>query len=131
LKRPEQEIQIAVMKHVRIRSMPGVFCFHVPNAGKRSMFVGSIMKQIGVVAGVPDLIFLYRGQSFGLELKASKQQKASDEQVAALNAMEVAGARTAIAHSLDEALITLECWGILRRNSSHRVPDLEGIAETA
>lgn len=36
-----------------------------------------------------------------------------------MNDMEVAGARVAVACSLDEALVTLECWGVLRRNRNH------------
>lgn len=118
--RPEQDIQIAVMEHIRRRAMPGVFAFHVPNARKTSMHVGRIHKKLGIVAGVPDLVILYAAQSFGLELKAGKGKRfaPSAEQVAAINAMQMAGARTAVAGSLDEALVTLECWGILRRDKA-------------
>lgn len=115
MKRPEQEIQRAVFKHLAARSMPGVFAFHCPNGGKRSKIEAAIFKGLGVRSGVPDVIIFYRAQIFGLELKAS-DGRLSPNQRQAMNEMEVAGARTAVAKSLDEALITLECWGVLRRN---------------
>lgn len=122
MRRPEQDIQIQVVRHLTARSMPGVFYFHVPNERKTTNFLGRINKRIGVVAGVPDLILLYRSQIFGLELKAGTGKKfaPSDAQVAAMNAMEVAGARCAVAGSVEEALYTLECWGVLRRDKSMR-----------
>lgn len=118
--RPEQDIQIGVMNHIRLRANAGVFAFHVPNARKSSNYVGKINKKLGIVSGVPDLIIMHRAQVFGLELKAGtgKRYEPSAEQNAAMNAMQVAGARTAVAGSLDEALYTLECWGVLKRNHS-------------
>ena len=121
MKRPEQQIHKAVVQNLAARSMPGVFYFHPANGGKRGIIEAKIFKSLGVRAGVPDLIVLYRSQVFGLELKATNG-RVTPLQRQTLNDMEVAGARTAVAHSLDEALITLECWGILRRdNSSNRV----------
>lgn len=117
MKRPEQDIQRAVFQHLRARSMPGVFAFHVPNGGWRSKVEAAIMKGLGVRSGVPDVIVFYRAQIFGLELKA-KGGRLSPTQRQALNDMEVAGARTHVASSLDEALFTLECWGVIRRDQS-------------
>lgn len=130
MKRPEQEIHKAVVAHLNWRAMPGVFFFHPANGGRRSKVEGAIFKGLGVKSGVPDLIIFYRSQIFGLEIKASKG-RLSPSQRDCIDAMEVAGARTAIAHGLDEALITLECWGVLRRDSSNRVPDLKGARENA
>jgi hypothetical protein len=39
--------------------LPGVECWHTPNGGeRRSAFEGMRLKEIGVTAGVPDLLFL-------------------------------------------------------------------------
>jgi hypothetical protein len=119
MNRPEQAIQRAVFQHIRARSMPGVFAFHPFNGGKRSAVEAAIYKGLGARAGLPDIIVFYRGQIFGLELKAAKG-RVSPVQRQTLNEMEVAGARTHIVKSLDEALITLESWGILRRNEAWR-----------
>ena len=43
--------------------------FHVPNGGARSSREGSMLKKVGVVPGVSDLIFLYRGQAYFIEMK--------------------------------------------------------------
>jgi hypothetical protein len=127
MKRPEEQIHRAVISHLAIRSMPGVFYFHPANGGRRTKAEAGIFKALGVRAGVPDLIVLYRSQVFGLELKAATGEL-TPLQRQTLNDMEVAGARTAVAHSLDEALVTLECWGVLRRdNSIHRVHETNQI----
>jgi hypothetical protein len=97
--------------------MPGVFYFHPANGGRRTKAEAGIFKALGVRAGVPDVIIFHRSQIFGLELKATKGRLTPLQQQT-LNEMEVAGARTAVAHSLDEALVTLECWGVLRRAAS-------------
>ena len=129
MKRPEQQIHKAVVSHLNWRAMPGVFFFHPPNGGFRSKTEAAIFKGLGVKSGVPDLIIFYKAQIFGLELKAT-YGRLSPSQRLCMDAMELAGARVSIAHSLDEALITLECWGVLRRELN-RVPVLKGTAESA
>jgi hypothetical protein len=48
---------------------PGVVYWHTPNSGEgRSAFQGKILKQQGVKAGIPDLLFLWGGL-YGLEMK--------------------------------------------------------------
>lgn len=114
MKRPEQAIHKAVVSHLNARSYPGTFFFHPANGGKRTPFEARLFKALGVVAGVPDLIILKGGHVFALELKsATGRLLPSQEQT--IWAMHAAGAEIAIAKSLDEALVTLECWGVLRR----------------
>ncbi len=110
---PEAKIQRAVFEHLRTRAAPGVFAFHVPNGGYRRPIEAAIMKGLGVVAGVPDVICIARGRIYALELK-SEAGKASPEQRGAIAAMEAAGAVCAVAHGLDSALARLEGWGLLR-----------------
>jgi hypothetical protein len=111
----EQQIHIAVVSHLRMRANEGVFFFHCPNGGKRSWSEGKAFKQMGVVAGVPDLIILKAGECFCLELKAMGGRVQPSQRLAHA-AMQEAGATTAIARGLEEALITLETWGIIRRD---------------
>lgn len=117
MKRPEQDIHRSVVAHLKSRAMPGVFFFHSPNGGKRNAIEAKIFKGLGVRAGIPDVLIFYRAQIFGLELKAGNG-RVSPAQLATMNDMEVAGARVAVARSLDEALITLEYWGVLRRDNN-------------
>lgn len=58
--------------------------FHVPNGGKRSKRESNKFKAMGVVAGIPDLVLLWKGRLYGFELKAEKG-KQSDEQAEAEN----------------------------------------------
>lgn len=47
--------------------------FHVPNGGSRSASEGNRLKAMGVVAGVPDFIYISRiGGIIGIELKVGK-----------------------------------------------------------
>jgi hypothetical protein len=116
-RRPEDAIQRAVFQHLRARAAPGVFAFHPANGGYRKPVEAAIMKGLGVVAGVPDVIVIHEGRVYGLELKAPGG-RATPKQLAALAAMEAAGAYTCIAENLDRALEVLERWRILRGRAS-------------
>jgi hypothetical protein len=115
--RPEAAIQRAVFQHLRARAAPGVFAFHPANGGYRKPIEAAILKGLGVVAGVPDVIVIYQGLCFALELKA-EGGRPTDKQLATIAAMEAAGAFTAIAEGLDRALACLEAWGLLRGRAS-------------
>jgi hypothetical protein len=69
-RRPEDQIQRAVLEHLRIRGARDAFAFAVPNGGGRSPIEAAIMKGLGIRAGVPDLIIIHVGKTYGLELKA-------------------------------------------------------------
>ena len=111
----EAEIHKAVVQHLNVRAEPGVFWFHPANGGKRSFSEGKLFKQMGVIPGVPDLILIKNGETFGLELKATGGWTRPSQRLVHA-AMREAGAHTAIAKGLDQALVTLECWGILKRS---------------
>lgn len=46
--------------------------FHIPNGGHRSKREAMKFKAIGVVAGMPDLCFLWNGKAHFMELKTSR-----------------------------------------------------------
>jgi hypothetical protein len=46
-----------------------VFAFHVPNGGARRPIEAAILKGLGVVPGVPDVIAIKGGHVFALEIK--------------------------------------------------------------
>jgi hypothetical protein len=125
----EAEIHKAVIRNLVVRGGHNVFWFHPANGGKRSWSEGKSFKAMGVVAGVPDIIIIKGGEVFGLELK-STSGRSSPSQRLVHAAMQEAGAKTAIAKGLDEALVTLECWGILRRDLSVSPPRSEQLQGT-
>ena len=114
---PEAAIQRAVFQHLRARAAPGVFAFHVPNGGYRTPVEAAIMKGLGVVPGVPDVLAVHSGRCFALELKA-EGGRATDKQLATIAALREAGAFTCIAEGLDRALACLESWGLLQGRAS-------------
>jgi len=61
--RPEDQIQRAIFQHLRARKAPGTFAFHVPNGGKRRPIEAAILKGLGVVAGVPDVVLIRAGHA--------------------------------------------------------------------
>ena len=116
-RQPEAAIQRAIVQHYRQRAAPGVFMFAVPNGGLRSKVEAAIMKATGTVAGVPDTIWIKGGQVYALEVKAPGG-RATEAQLAAIAAMEKAGAYTCVAEGLDRALAALEQWELLRGRAS-------------
>jgi hypothetical protein len=114
---PEAQIQRVVFQHLRARGAPGLFAFHPANGGYRKPIEAAIMKGLGVVAGVPDIIAIHNGKVFAIELKA-EGGRATDKQLECIAALREAGAFTCIAEGLDRALACLEAWGLLRGRSS-------------
>jgi hypothetical protein len=112
-RRPEQDVQKAVAEHMRRRAQPNVFWFACENGGARTAIEGAILKSCGIKRGVPDLILIKSGRTFGLELKAPNG-RLSPAQEAAHEEMKAAGAEVAVAVGVDEALERLEGWGMLR-----------------
>lgn len=129
MKRPEQDIQKAIIAHLNMRADQPVFWWHTPNEGKRGFVNAAALKAMGLTAGIPDLLILKAGRLYALELKAAKGVLRPSQRLVMAH-MEGCGAEVAVAHSVDEALFTLECWGILKRRVSNRVPEAsQGIAE--
>jgi hypothetical protein len=122
LKRPEQAIHKAVVSHLNARSEPRVFFWHTPNEGKRGFVNAAALKAMGMTAGVPDLIILKAGNLHAMELKAPGGRLTPSQRLV-MDRMEECGAQVAVAHSIDEALVTLEFWGILKRG---RAFDISG-----
>jgi VRR-NUC domain len=78
---------------------------------------GAILKGLGVVPGVPDVIAIKGGRVYALEIKA-EGGKLTDAQERTLIALREAGSMAAHAHELDQALRVLKGWGILRGAAS-------------
>lgn len=118
-RRPEQAIQRCVFAHLAARPARGTFAFHPANGGMRSPIEAAILRSLGVVAGVPDIIAIRDGQAFALELKAAAG-RLSAAQTATQDALRAAGAVVATSTGLDEALAQLEAWGLLRGVADRR-----------
>jgi hypothetical protein len=108
----EDEIQRTVFQHIRARGVAGLVAFHVPNGGKRKPIEAAILKGLGVRSGVSDIIAVYGGKIFALELK-TEDGRPTKAQIEFLSDIERAGAFIAMPRGLDAAIATLEAWGLL------------------
>jgi hypothetical protein len=79
----------------------------------------AILKGMGVLSGVPDVIAIKSGQVYGLELKAP-HGKISEAQSETIRALKAAGAICDVAYDIDQALHTLERWNLLKPNVNAR-----------
>ena len=116
---PEAALQRSVIQHLTWRARPGAFFFHVPLGGYRTCVEGAILKAIGTVAGVPDIICIFEGRCYALELKAERG-RVTDVQRVVHERLREAGAHVAVAHGVDQALAQLEAWNLLRHNVARR-----------
>ncbi len=110
---PEEKIQEAVARHLNERAADGVVWWHTPNGGKRHVSYAVKLKKLGLKPGVPDIIAVYRGHNYALELKApgGRASVAQREMLAALDDNDWF---TAICEGLDPALRVLESWGLIK-----------------
>lgn len=69
---PEEALQMAVIKFLKLALEGNSEFFAVPNGGKRGFREAQRLKAAGVKAGVPDLIVINDGRAIGIELKAGK-----------------------------------------------------------
>lgn len=53
--------------------------FHVPNGGKRNSREANKLKAMGVVPGIPDLLFLWKGITYYIEMKNATGELSPDQ----------------------------------------------------
>jgi hypothetical protein len=117
IKRREQAIQKAVAELLDTAGRPGLVWFHVPNGGARSPVEAAIFKGLGVKPGVPDIFAFYQSALYVLELK-TEDGTLSDDQRIMLEQLAAAGAHTAVAYGVDQAITVLKSWGLVRVHDS-------------
>jgi hypothetical protein len=118
-RRPEQQIQKAVLEHLKWRGVPGLWWCHYPAGGARAAIEARIFKSLGVQAGVPDILIVRASRLFALELK-SEAGRLSAAQIETQQRLRDAGVEVATAYSLDAALAQLEAWELLHPDASNK-----------
>ncbi len=111
----EQKFQIALIRALRaILPQPECFMTHFPAGENTNPLRGSFLKSMGLVAGFPDVLLIYRGVAFGLECK-SPTGTVTETQRATHAALGKAGMDVRVVRSLDEAMAALAAFGIPTR----------------
>src|SRR5690348_12258473 len=99
--REEDQLHIRVARMLDMMLPPEIFWFHCPNGGKRNVIEAVQFQRRGVKPGIPDLLFVYRGNLTGIELKSDKGTL-SDKQRDTQFLLRAAGCRIGTARSEDE-----------------------------
>jgi hypothetical protein len=112
---PEETIHKTVMDWVRLNDSIKDLVIHIPNEGRRSERYGRVLKDMGMRAGVSDLLILMQRHGYGaafIELK-SKKGIVSKEQKKFLEDMELQNYFTCVCRSIESCIDTIKwyCFG--------------------
>jgi len=100
-KRPEQVLQRSVGQFLDLALPSNAIWLHYPSGGFRRPVEAKIFRALGVRAGVPDLLVVYEGGAYGIELKASGRGLTPVQR--AMHArLEACGVPCAVAQTVDE-----------------------------
>ena len=118
MNRPEEAVHRTCVEYLALcvpRPPEGPLWFHVPNQkGTRSIQEMQRLKGMGVVPGIPDLVLIWAGRAYGVEVKASGGCLSRSQKECA-SAWCAAGASHAVVRSLDQFCRVLTAWGIPTR----------------
>lgn len=128
---PEAQLQCAVVQYLQLAGVPGLLFFSVPNEQKCSVQRGAMLKKMGRLAGVSDLVVMIPKGRWGfatlfLELKA-RGEKATESQNDFQMAVSNLGppAVYKLADNIDDALRILKDCGAIRTAYRRRSPFAE------
>lgn len=113
----ETDLQKSVIQWLDLVK-PDAYWFHVPNESKSHVSHRRKLKEMGVKAGVADLVFIMRDGKVGfIELKMPKSYT-SDNQKMFASRMEFFGVPYEIARSIEDVERILKQWGALARRAA-------------
>ena len=99
-----------MFEHLAVRGVPGAFAFHPANGAYRKPVEAARLKALGVRPGVPDVIVIYRGKTYAIELKA-ESGRATAAQLQAIEDIRAAGGNAQVCCGLDCAIATARRLG--------------------
>lgn len=113
MKRDEENLHILCNDFLNF-GVKNAVIFHPANGGLRSLSEAMRFKRMGLRAGVADLVMIYKGRTYFLEIK-SPAGRLTPEQLAFADDARSAGAEVAVIRSLDDLRLALKAWGIRTR----------------
>lgn len=93
----------------------------------RRMMRGIRAKEAGIKDGVPDVLIVYEGRAHHIELKTARGTL-TEAQRRTMPLLEKAGAKVAVARSLEDVQALLALWGIPTREVKPPAPILRALA---
>lgn len=107
----EAAFQQEVVWYLQTFLQDRAFFFSVPNEGRRSLVNGAQLKRMGLRSGVADIVVVWDGKVFFIELKAGKN-KQTDAQIAFHHDCIVANTPYAVCRTLEEVVAYLRANGV-------------------
>lgn len=101
---PEEALQEAVMQYLDACLPPDAVAWHTPNGRQVSAITRKIGKAMGVKAGIPDVLILFRGKLIALELKAGRGDETAEQQLMARELTYCGAVVGPVCRSLDEVV---------------------------
>ena len=108
---PEQRLAIAVADFLRVALPDDAVWWHTPNSIWTTVKQAGVHKAMGVKAGVADILLIYKGRPFAMELK-SGTGSLSGAQHTWLSQFVRAGGAYCVVRNLDVVESLLIGWGI-------------------
>jgi hypothetical protein len=127
----ESELHIAVATTLDVLLLPPTMWTTFPSGGyELSPAAASRLYRLGMKRGVPDVLIVHEGRLHCIELKTATGRLSKSRmvrtrsggarhvtgQVEMHGKLTAAGARVAVARSVDDVLMALAAWGIPTRN---------------
>ena len=113
---PEEALQRTVAEYLD-RALPeDAVWFHCPNGGARTKAEAGVFKALGVKPGIPDILILWRGSLYCIELKPPRRSL-SESQKTMRALLVTAGARYAMARTVEAVETALAVWNVPLRAS--------------
>ena len=118
----EQALQASIVEALAAHGMDkAATLFSVPNEGKRSPVMAELLKSMGMLPGVTDLVIVADdGPAHFMEVKTETGQL-SKKQAAFRDRCEARGLPWSLCRSVDQALAAVRGWGLI--GAASRLPD--------
>jgi hypothetical protein len=112
---PETRLQCAVVDYMRT-VCPDCLTWHAANGGKRSKETARLMKRLGVLPGVFDLVVLAPGPFVGfMECKSWRRQACQTIRNGFEEQLILMGFQYCVVRSLDDVKAAIEAWRLPNR----------------
>jgi len=111
MNRLENQIHRATGELLLGGAVPNCFWFHVGGRGSPTM--AKVFESLGFGIGVPNLILIHKGKTYGLELKPEGGRLTAEQKNCHM-LMREAGSYVETAYGIEQAIEQLAAWGLLR-----------------
>lgn len=111
MKMKEHKFQSSCIKFFRYKYPKlKMYLFAIPNGGRRDIITGRILKEEGVLPGIPDLFLAYPSNGYHglfIELKQGKN-KLTDNQAIQMELFSSVGYKCVVLYSIDDFISCIE-----------------------